>query len=97
MLLHSCKFTLCHLQELESFYRGVHTADAGAAPGIAAEVQLPPAYPTGVLLGCVEVADVLTVRGRLPLAASCTVTVQAVLQERCFTACAAWRWWMCRQ
>ncbi len=46
MLLHSCKFTLCHLQELESFYRGVHTADAGAAPGIAAEVQLPPAYPT---------------------------------------------------
>lgn len=31
MLLHSCKFTLCHLQELESFYRGVHAADAGPA------------------------------------------------------------------
>ncbi|PRW33985.1 activating signal cointegrator 1 [Chlorella sorokiniana] len=48
------------IEELEAFYRTLHTADAGAAPGIAAEVQLPPAYPTGVLLGCVEVADVAT-------------------------------------
>lgn len=49
------------IQELESFYQSVHAADAGAAPGISAEVQLPPAYPTGVLLGCVEVVDVVTV------------------------------------
>lgn len=40
----------------------MHAADAGAAPGISADVQLPPAYPTGVLLGCVEVVDVITVR-----------------------------------
>ena len=58
------KWSSCiqHVQELEAFYRTVHAADAGAAPGISAEVQLPPAYPTGVLLGCVEVVDIVTVR-----------------------------------
>lgn len=41
----------------------MHAADAaGSAPGIAAEPRFPPAYPTGVLLGCVEVVDVVAVR-----------------------------------
>ena len=37
-------------QEMEAFYREVHAPDA---------LEFPPAYPTGVLLGCVEVVDVV--------------------------------------
>lgn len=52
------------MQELEAFYRSVHAADAeGAAPGISADLQFPPAYPAGVLLGSVEVVDVVSVSG----------------------------------
>lgn len=50
-------------QELEAFYRSVHAADAGSSSGIgSAQLEFPPAYPTGVLLGCVEVVDVVAVR-----------------------------------
>lgn len=41
---------------MESFYRAVHGEGRGCG-----EMQFPSAYPTGVLLGCVEVADCLQV------------------------------------
>lgn len=41
---------------MEAFYRSVHAEDVG--PG---GPQFPPAYPTSVLLGCVEVAGCLQV------------------------------------
>ncbi|EFN59729.1 hypothetical protein CHLNCDRAFT_133320 [Chlorella variabilis] len=39
------------IQEMEEFYRAVHGSGGQQA------VELPPAYPTGVLLGCVDVAE----------------------------------------
>ncbi|KAL4426251.1 hypothetical protein ABPG77_009866 [Micractinium sp. CCAP 211/92] len=42
------------IEEMESFYRAVHCEGGGCG-----DPQFPPAYPTGVLLGCVEVADCL--------------------------------------
>lgn len=53
---HACiSFMSCMLyQELEDFYRKVHAAEEH-------EPEFPEKYPTGVLLGCVTVVDVLTV------------------------------------
>ena len=44
------------LQELEAFFAQVHAAD-----GRDVKPHLPPSYPTGVLLGRVEVVDCLSV------------------------------------
>ncbi len=44
------------VQELEAFYHSVHALD-GIQPAF------PAAYPTSMLLGCVEVVDCLTVSG----------------------------------
>lgn len=49
------------IEELESFFRTVHALDGGQ-PGALA---FPPAYPTGVLVGCVDVVDCLQA-SRLP-------------------------------
>ena len=42
-------------QELEGFYKGVHARDGF-------EPRFPRSYPRSVLLGCVDVVDVLTAR-----------------------------------
>ncbi|KAL4436551.1 hypothetical protein ABPG75_003690 [Micractinium tetrahymenae] len=42
------------IEEMEAFYRAAHAEGGGSA-----DPQFPPAYPTGVLLGCVEVAGCL--------------------------------------
>ena len=44
------------LQELEAFFAQVH-----AAEGRDVKPHLPPSYPPGVLLGCVDVVDCLSV------------------------------------
>lgn len=78
----------CTVQEMEEFYRAVHGSGGQQA------VELPPAYPTGVLLGCVDVVGCLSVsrRGgsgdgsraaecRVPL--RCTALRPAALPELC--------------
>lgn len=44
----------CVAQEMEDFYRRLHGMD-GLVP------EFPATYPTGALVGCVSVVDVLTV------------------------------------
>ena len=50
-------YAACVMQELEEFYRALHSIGAGAGA-----VEFPPHYPTSVLLGTVSLVDSLPVR-----------------------------------
>ncbi len=54
MRFSECVCRLIDAQELEDFYRKVHDMD-GHKP------EFPAKYPTGALIGCVSLVDVLTV------------------------------------